>query len=336
MDQETSIDAQPPPQNYLLQDARRRPTFPEMPKQPAREIISKTPHQRTGEIDIPWLMPYPNQFQLANEPLAILTFAMCHDVSAIASQGEKVSFKFDGKAKSHYPDLWIRQDGKALLVEAKSAKDLMRPKNLEKYSAIGRDLHEQKKPYKFITDSQLQVEPRNQNVTRLARFLSVEPTPMAVEFARTNLATGKKSIRDLAAIDPKVFSIADAYTLVARRTITFDWGLPFGPDSEVSLPNQPFKGLMSNDVFFSGGYDDLLAELAMGRQPTDQQRMAAEANRRRKIHTSSPFDCVGGFPVEKVGRRFAKTDRSTSDSGPRATSNPDPSIEAASTSAGEC
>lgn len=282
-----------------------RPSIDGMPTVPIRSPIELSPAQITGEIDIPWLMPYPAEYEGTIEPLAILTLSMCCDVHAIAAQGVKKEYG-EGKKRFHFPDLWVASNGPRL-VEIKSFKELMREKSLTKYAAIGKSLADEGIDYRFLVDIELKTWPRQETVATLSRYVNSDLNASSVGAARHALSSGKRSIQTLIGESGGRLSLADVYCQIAHRILAIDWNVPLTRDAEVSLPNQPFQGLRFDELFSSSRHNDLLARLAVGDQPTDQQRMEALPNQRWRKRAMPPHEIVGGFPTRARARSLRKS-----------------------------
>lgn len=175
----------------------------------------------------------------------------------------------------------------------KSLAHLVRATALAHYLPIARWLLAQDRGFAFLTDAQIEAQPRFDSVRLLVRYLA-GGLPGAVRArALEALVDGPRAISELLRGGDAV-DLAAIYTLLARRELCFDWQAPLEARTVVPLPNQPFEGLRLADILHSTRFGPLLAELALGRRPEDQSRLAAAAAWRPPRRAPGPFGFVGG------------------------------------------
>jgi hypothetical protein len=274
-------------------------------RQPARVLIECSPHRTTGGTFIPGLSVTDIEHESYIERHTVATLLLCHDVRSIASQGEKEPYVFDGKSCHHIPDFVVDTFCDALRIEVKAVAWLLHDKSLDKYVAVAKGYAERGVPFAFLVDAQLEVAPRFDSVKLLARYASSKVPDAVLATASAALLGGPMTIRDL--IAQTSLQLVDILTMVARRHLCFDWSKPLHTENTaVSLPNQPFQGLRLEDILVSTRFGRVLAELALGRRPTDQRVMADAATWRQPDRQVGPFCFVGGFkagaPLRDLGK----------------------------------
>lgn len=262
---------------------------------PVRQLTTTSPHRTVGGIFIPGLTPYSAEYESYNEKHAILSLALCHDVLAIKSQPTKTHYlKASGKVGYHIPDLEvIIGTGESLLLEVKAIENLLEAPNVSKYRDLAKHYSQERRPYRFLTNVQIEAKPRFQTVLLLQRYLSSTPDPAKVDIAYKVIDGRVISIDKL--IEQAQLSLAEIYTMIAKRILCIDWRQPLTHQSYVCTPNQPFRGLLIEDILNSTRFCGLLESLALGGEPTDQSLLAIAKNWRRSDNLPQLWSMVGGF-----------------------------------------
>lgn len=273
-------------------------------KRPVRTLVEVSPYRTTGGASINDLTPYAAEHESYNERHAIATFALCHDVSAFASQScEEQYVDQSGKLRHYIPDFEVTAWVPRLIVEVKALDSLVRDDAIDKYQVIARHYLKQNQPFAFLVDAQLEEAPRFASVKLLFRYVTSTLPEGVQRNAERALARGPLKISDLCNIAN--LQLVDVYTLIAKKHLCIDWSVPLSVDALASLPGQPFNGLHLEHILRSTGYGRLLADLAMGRRPTDQQLLASAPTWRRHRRPDGPYSCVGGFsratPLRDLG-----------------------------------
>lgn len=261
---------------------------------PARDLIKVSPWRGTGAFRIPCMTPYPAQWESYLERYAILTLSLCVDVQSISTQPYTESYKdSDGKDRQYTPDLLVTlSNGKDLTIEVKSLRYLVM-EELEKYIDIGKHFATQGKAYRFFVDTQIEDAPRFKTAKLLFRYVTSEISISAFEKIENFLQQGEMSISKL--MDLADVQLVDVYTLISKRRLCIDWDMPLNDQANVSLPNQPFKGLSIEKILTSTKHGDLLAELALGNRPTDKRLLSTAKAGRQYYREPDPFRVICGF-----------------------------------------
>lgn len=286
--------------------AKKKPTAG---KGPARVIIEKFPDRIVGAIHCPGLTYYPAEWESHLEMKLIMVLLMCHDVSSIKAQHEEFTYQLNDKAHRCFPDATITISGEDILVEVKSLKYLLKAKELEKILAIASALREQHRPYTIISDDQLHPI-WTDNAFFLTRSLRWPLIPEVSLHLRAALADGPRKIGELLAGSLSIACLGDIHAHIAQRQLCMDWDQPLTRQSMVSLPDQPYRGITYAALRDSGRFAHLLAEVALGRRPSDQRLVEVASALQRPKKGPSPLGFIGGFsPAElgHLGRAVSKT-----------------------------
>lgn len=261
---------------------------------PARDLIKVSPWRGTGAFRIPGITAYAAQWESYLERYAILTLSLCEDVQSICTQPYTEPYKdSDGKDRQYTPDLLvILSNGKDLTIEVKSLRYLVM-EELEKYIDIGKHFATQGKAYRFFVDTQIEDAPRFKTAKLLFRYITSEISIAAFEKIENILQQGEMSISKL--MDLADVQLVDVYTLISKRRLCIDWDMPLNDQANVSLPNQPYRGLSIEKILTSTKHGDLLAELALGNRPTDKRLLSTAKDGRQYYREPDPFRVICGF-----------------------------------------
>lgn len=262
--------------------------------QPVRILHKTSPHRTVGGFSFEGLTPYPSEYESYNEQNAINLLALCHDVKEIRSQPRRFSYiKQDGTKGSHIADFEVITESGSIFLEVKAIENLLEKSNIQKYSYIARHYLLGHERLNFLTNVQMEQKPIFDTVQLLRRYINSQINHDALLEARQVLSNGAKTINQLLKHAP--ITLLDVYTLIARRYLCFDTSISLERDTQVSMPNQPFKGLSIESILRSTRYGDLLEKLAMGRVPSDQSMLAAAKNWRQINNHPTIWGVVGGF-----------------------------------------
>ncbi len=266
---------------------------------PARTIIDKCPHRITGATEYPGLTPYPAVWEDWNERQFLTLLRFCEGVVSIESQPQKYSYRYQDKDRIYTPDTLIKTRDGEVLIEVKSLHYLIKPKNLELYTAIASQLRAQGARLQFITDDQMK-RTWYRNAYFLRRYLQRDLSAPTIARIEDRLREGPLTIADLCATE-ETTDLADIYALIAQSKLCFDWDQRLNTDVLVSLPNQPFTRMTYERIRTAGRFADLLAKMALGRRPSDQRLLAATSARRQPLSTASPLGFVEGVDPWRLG-----------------------------------
>jgi hypothetical protein len=269
-------------------------------KGPARIIIEKFPDRIVGAIHCPGLTYYPAEWESHLEMKLIMMLLMCHDVSSIKSQHEKFAYQLNDKTHCCFPDATITVSGEDILVEVKKLIYLLKAKELEKILAIATALREQRRTYALITDDQLHPV-WTDNAFFLMRCIRWPLKPEVSQHLRAVLADGPRMIGELLAGPQAIACLGDVHAHIAQRQLCIDWDQPLTRQSMVSLPDQPYRGMTYAALRDSGRFAHLLAEVALGRRPSDQRLVEVASALQRPKKGPSPLGFVGGFSPAELG-----------------------------------
>lgn len=278
-------------------------------KSPAkRNLVECSPHRITGGGFFQGLSVGHIEHESHIERYALSTLLLCHDVYRIESQVGKEPYSLDGQQKHHIPDFVADTFVEGLRIEVKALAQLVRPEALGMYTAVARGYLTRDVPFAFLVDAQLEETPRFRAVKLLARYVTSQISEQVAEKARIALASGAKSIGEIKACAG--LQLVDIWTLIAQRQLCIDWDKPLhAEESLVSLPGQPYEGLKLENILRSTRFGGFLAELALGRQPTDKQLLADAAAWRQRDRPIGPFNFVGGFQGTSILRGLGDAER---------------------------
>lgn len=280
-----------------------------------RKLVECSPHRTVGGGFFDGLMTEDVEHESHNERNAVATLPLCHDVSEISSQKTKEPYQDGDKVRHHVPDYTIKCSDHELKLEVKSLTSLLRDESLSKYQLIAKGYVDRQQRFSFLTDVQMEEEPRFSSVRILSRYVTSEIPDQMLTRASEALSAGPMTIPDLKKI--AAIALVDVYTLLARRHITFNWGEKLTPEVRVSLPNQPYEGLKLEHILHSTRYGHLLEELALGRRPTDKCLLADAASWRQYDRATGPFNFAGGFSESEPLRDLGAEERIPRASGRR-------------------
>ncbi len=275
-----------------------KPPTSSQPVGPSRNVIKSAPHRTVGGGRFPGLSQTDLTHESHNERHALLTLALCHDVTAIASQAGEEPYELNGQQRHHTPDFVVDAFVPGLRIEVKSITSLARPEAIEKYRAVAQGYRKRGIPFAFLVDAQLEEQPRFRTVKLLCRYVTSEIPEGVAEQAEAALQDGSLPIVEL--ISRSKLQLVDILTLIAKRRLCFDWSLPF--DSKniiVCLPGQPFGGLLLESILCAGRFGGFLAQLAVGRGSPDQRLLADAATWRQLRRPLAPWQFAGGLDDEK-------------------------------------
>lgn len=269
-----------------------------------RNLVECSPHRITGGGLFPGLSVGHIEHESHIERYALSTLILCHDVYRIESQFGNEPYFLDGQQKHHIPDFVVDTFVEGLRLEVKALAQLVRPESLSKYSSVAKGYLARGVPLAFLVDAQLEEAPRFQAVKLLARYVTSQIPEQVAEKVRATLASGAKSVGEIKACAG--VKLVDIWTLIAQRHLSFDWDKPLHAEvSLVSLPGQPYEGLKLENILRSTRFGGFLAELALGRQPTDKQLLADASTWRQHDRPIGPWNFVGGFqraqPLRDIG-----------------------------------
>ena len=266
-------------------------------------VIDQCPHRITGALAFPGVTIYPAQFETAGEERFLGLLPLCSEVSEVAAQPEKIVYKLDGAERHYTPDVRLRLTTTAapyiIYVEEKNLAYLVRPDNLKKYLAIAQTLLSQGHQLHFITNDQLKVVWCD-NAHLLFRYLGRQ-VPLEFEMRVTEALPQAREIGVLLTELGANEMLADLYALISQNKLCIDWDQPLNRRALVSLPDQPFARMSYERIRTSGRFADLLAEMAMGRRPSDQRLRAAACARRWPLSGPSPLGFVGALTPAQLG-----------------------------------
>jgi hypothetical protein len=282
-------------------------TLPAVGGQPARNIISKTPHRIVGGLELPDRAPYALDWESFLERVCILTLAMSQDVDWIASQPTELRFELNGSSARYFPDLLIRGKFGECYVEVKPLAVLVEPENLSRYAKIAAQMRTEEKRLVFLTDEQILGGDRTSNVMLMRRYISGSLDEDCTAAVRNSLKDCAMPIQQLMR-DTNV-DLRTVYTMIARRQLVTDWERVIAPCAEVALPSSDRKGLRFEHILSSGRFGDLLAQLAMGHRPTDKRELALAKAHGQPLRKPASISTIGDFPRDKhPGRIYEPVD----------------------------
>lgn len=271
---------------------------------PSRQLVEISPHRTTGGLQVEELTPYPAEYESAFEKLVIPRLLLCRDIKKVYSQQTRSYLDHDGVERQYTADFMVEHGDIETLLEIKPLEFLFHPEHLPKYLSIAKHFRKSKQAFAFIVDEQLFFEPQKINTTLLMRYLT-STLPSEVLTRVTESFQRKQTMAITELCDTASCSLAEAYILIAQRRLCFDWTYKLTKSSLVSLPDQPFKGLLFGDILRATRHGDLLAALALGRGTADQYRLEITTAWRQTRPPLTPWNFVGGFskaaPLRDLG-----------------------------------
>ncbi len=258
-----------------------------------RSVIRANPHRTVGGFSAPDAPDVQLEWESWGERYAIVTLLHCADVLQLRTQSRPFKYKDeDGVEHKYTPDLVATTDKGSVSIEIKPLKFLVRGSNLQKYVSIARAAIDQGISLRFLTDEQIEVEPRLPTLLKLRRYAR-SPLPLGlVESATRALSCGQMELATLAS-QPGLSSTA-VFTLIAQKHLTLDLDKPLNGSSIVRLPRSSAEPLTYARIQNSGRHACLLEQLAMGCEPTDKYLLASAAAGRQPRHADNPWTMVGG------------------------------------------
>lgn len=275
--------------------SKRAKAAPPPPPGPARKLVEVSPHRTTGGAYIDGLTPWHAEHESYLEKHTIAALSLCHDITEIKSQGVEHHFQTsNGENRRYTPDFIVSQvaEARPVNIEVKALPSLAHEEAISKYQEIAKYFRSQNERFIFITDVQLFEEPRFKNVKLLYRYVTSQIPEQILLNATAALSAGPMKISEIQ--KTTTLELVDIYTLIAKRKICFELGAPLSRETSISLPNLPFEGLTLETIINSSRYSRLLAELAMGRHPTDKQLLENAKALRLRRSNAGPQNYVGG------------------------------------------
>lgn len=268
---------------------------------PARVIIKRAPHQSVGAVHREGITAYPAVWEAFRERKLIYLLLMCDDITSVKAQPPEISYRTDDGERKYFPDLGIEtRDRGEVLVEVKALRYLIQSEALAKYTTIAAHLRSQHRALDFITEDQ--IPPLWFDNAYLLHRYSTHDVPMVRRQIKTRLsAMPAMAVAELQAALGKETTLNDVYGLIAQRVLAIDWDTPLSRRASVSLPDKPFRRMTYERIRRQGRYVDLLAEMALGRRPSDQQVLAASFARRRPLAPACVYGFVDGFTPAQLG-----------------------------------
>lgn len=286
-----------------MRKPKRKNRGPEDGVGPGRAVIELSPHRMTGAMELPGVTLYPSQFETAGEERFHGVLLLCSDVTEIAAQPKKEAYELDGVTRHYTSDARLRlttlADSSYVHVDEKNLAYLVKPDNLKKYLAIAKALRSRGDQLNFITHDQLKPVWCD-NTHRLIRYLH---QPVSADFEQ-QVVGALPQAREIGALLAELNAtdkLADLYALIARKKICINWDQPLNRRALVSQPDQPFARMTYERIRTSGRFADLLAEMALGRRPSDQRLRAAARARRWPLSGPSPLGFVGALTPAQLG-----------------------------------
>lgn len=262
------------------------------PVAPVRPISKLHPERTVGGAAFGDRTPYHAIDESHLEMLALLALALAADVQLIAAQPMRLTYEFEGGKRQYTPDIYLRTDSEAVLVEVKELHTLLRLEDIEKHAARAKAVRKIDGRLCFITDDVLKGHggALARNLLRLQRHLRLPPNDTYVDLSRRLLKNESLTIMDLMlALDQPIGCILN---MLAHNRLAFDWTKIISPASNVSIPGCEFRLLTTAELLNAGEFGDLLAELTLGRAPKDQRRLYRATAPRSIIKIRDPFGNV--------------------------------------------
>lgn len=285
-----------------MRKPKRKKRGPEDSLGPSRVVIEQCPHRMTGALEFAGLTLYPAQYETVGEERLLGVLLLCSDVTEIAAQPKKEAYELDGATRRYTSDVRLRlttSENSYIHVEEKSLVYLVKPDNLKKYLSIAQALRSRGHELNFITHDQLKPTWCD-NAHLLFRYLHNQ---VLADFEQRVIGALPQA-REIGALLAELNAndkLAELYALIAKKRLCIDWDQPLNRRAHVSLPDQPYARMTYERIRTSGRFADLLAEMALGRRPSDQRLRAAARARRRPLSGPSPLGFVGALTPAQLG-----------------------------------
>jgi hypothetical protein len=203
--------------------------------------------------------------------------------------------------RSCYPDLFVCGDFGKAYVEVKPLEILVRDENIERYVEVARRLRAAGSALFFLVDADVLVKPRVQTVMFLNRYARAALTPEAL---RAMQLVADKRVLSLKQLQSESkLSLLDIYAMLAQRHLSMDWSASLDFNSFVWLPSQSLPELSLGAILAASEFSDLLAELSLGRRPTNKRQLALAKAGKQRVRRPARLSMVGDFPQRKAGTR---------------------------------
>lgn len=276
---------------------------------PVRNLVECSPHRITGGLFVDGLMEFDAEYESSIESPALDFLLLCHDVRKIASQASKEPYCLNGRLRHHVPDFTVNAHVDGLRLEVKALSNLLGSEaTMEKYLSVARGYRERGVPFAFLVDAQLAESPLAASMSLLSRYV-LSPVP-AERVGRVLVALRRGELRVPALMAEAKVNLVDVWSLIARRQICFNAPERLNPHTSiVSLPGQPYEGMRLESILCSTRFGGLLAEMAMGRRPTNKSLLADAASWRLSNIPVNPSGFVGGFKRAKPLRPLTESEQ---------------------------
>lgn len=274
----------------------------------ARHLVDQCPHKITGIVNIPGLQLQAPEHESLPESFALKLLALCHDVVAIESQPEKITWiNSEGAPRKYTVDIRVTlNNGDKIRVEVKPVAHVLSEEMLKKLLSVATHYASRNQRYDIFSEEAVQLEPRLSIAIRLRGFLKQTVPNEIRNKIEGLLADGAKRINDLLSVLGGAQFWSHILALIAQRHLCIPWTEPFSRNMQISLPNQPFGYLTYDAIANSGRFRPLLQDVVLGRRPTDQHLLASACAKDRSISLPSPMGVVGDLPrrAMQVGREI--------------------------------
>ncbi|NPT37489.1 hypothetical protein [Paraburkholderia xenovorans] len=269
---------------------------------PARGIVRKTPYRIVGGLDVPGRTIYPAEWESYLERASISTLLMCQDIESFATQPQELIYRLQGLPRSCFPDLFVTGGFGTAYVEVKPLEILVSDENIERYIEVARRLRATGSAIFFFIDTDILVEPRVKTVMFLNRYAR---TILSAEALGKTQQIADKKILPLKQLQAEAgLTLRDVYAMLAQRHLSMDLSTSLRSDSFVWLPSKSLPELSFGGILASSEFSDLLAELSLGRRPTDKRQLALAKAGRQRVRRPAGLSMVGDFPRRKAGSRI--------------------------------
>lgn len=161
------------------------------------------------------------------------------DVIRYASQPVIIEYPFEGKIKKHIPDfeVWRYSSERRKFVENKPYEKTQKTEFIEKTRAITAFLLGQDIDYQVVTENDIRVYPRLENLKLLHRYSNVDITSDEATLIESLITTTPSST--LGILNQKIqqydVSLQQCYALMAMGVIGFDLMVPLSFESIIWL-----------------------------------------------------------------------------------------------------
>lgn len=193
------------------------------------KIIGKFPSLKMGKIV--WF-----ESQIERDFIYLLEFD--REVISYREQPERIAYSRDGQSRSYTPDFLVRRPDGEQIVEVKPEEKLCKEENILLFQSVAPLIKAQGREFLVITDKQVRVQPRLDNIKLLWRYARTPITPQHhIACARMLFRRKQVSLAEAVSfLESCGFTRDVVYALVFHGVLATDIMQPINSSLPVYLP----------------------------------------------------------------------------------------------------